>query len=213
MRRRPKPSHKRARSARITGEQISNSIPAGPSNPHRKRRGAIATEPREFSKAGNPVVWGEVVSTPVRKLYEAGAITWEEEQAARRFQGDYEIAYASSQNTLAAVQVDGGSKGGGDGTDTRLFHASRFRAAEIYLCELAVYAQAAILCDPGCGIEPSYTGIGRQRFPRATQRSQRDAGRTIVQIICERLALFYARASQPGRKSCAKPEQELTRRA
>ena len=93
------------------------------------------------------------------------------------------------------------------------FSSRTFRAAEIYLCELAVYAQAAILCDPGCGIEPSYTGIGRQRFPRATQRSQRDAGRTIVQIICERLALFYARASQPGRKSCAKPEQELTRRA
>ena len=201
MRRHGKRPHRRPASAAVTPDQREAMIPCGAVNTHRARRNEIDIETREFSQRGTPITTGQVVSTPVRRLFAQGVITEEQFSAAQLFQIDFEKAYLSCQNPLAAVQVD--ARGDGTGaSDNRLHHALRFQKARAYLRpRLTRIADAAILSDPGCGIDPTFTAIGAiYCLVAASRRSQQDAGRKAVARVCKKLAGFYERLHRSGQR-------------
>jgi hypothetical protein len=195
MRRHRRHASKRPASAAVTQAQREAMIPCGPVNTHRALRNEIEVENREFSLKGTPLTTGQVVSTPVRKLFQQGVITEAQLAAAQLFQTDYERAYLSCQNPLAAVQVD--ARGGGTGAlDNRLHHAIRFRNARAHLRpRLARIADYAILNETGGGVEPTFTTIGAFFCACApSKRSQQDKGRDALTRVCKRLASFYEKA-------------------
>ncbi len=175
------------------GGGLQELIPAGPVNPHRGRRGEIETEARKVHPNGTILQAGQYVSTPVKRMLNQGLITQNEANAAQLFLRDYESAYANCVNALAAVQVD--SRGGGTGVlEQRLSSGVRFQRARAYLRKrLADIAAAGILNDPEAGIDFTFTGIGSSLRPDLPARLQQEIGKTILVIICQELADFYAR--------------------
>jgi hypothetical protein len=176
----------------LTHAQLRALIPGGAVNAHRAKRDDIDLETRALSDAGNALVTGEIVNTPVRKLLMQKAITLGEAWAAQAFKFDFDAAYASCVNPLSAVFVDGGSGDGTGAANRRLEHAQRYRKARAHLrSEMYRVAEAAILELPDSGIEATYTGIGREMLPDASVQEQRAAGKACLVLVIRELAVVY----------------------
>ncbi len=198
-RRRKHPSHHAA--GVLNEEQRRALIPGGAVNPHRARRDEIRIETRALTARGAEIVTGERVIDAVRRLLLQGDITQQQADAARRFQNDHELAYESGVNTLAAVLVDSRRKSG-DGAIFKLQHAQQFQKARAFLGRpLDEIAMALILAHSDSGIAPTLTGAGGSVLRRSPPQGQREAGRALLVVICQRLEAFYGRLWRPQRGS------------
>ena len=148
----------------------------------------------------------QVVSTPIRKLMEAGLITSEEFGAAVRWREDYEQAFLTSRNPLECVQVDG-ERGGGD-INGAMFHkalcAIRFGDTEAALGpRIAHVLRIIVLEDRDAGPVASFTAVGAEVAPDASPRSQQEIGRGRSITALQSLAWVYEH-NAPDRRHLGK---------
>ena len=172
--------------------QLVACIPAGGVSAQQMARVEIETVTTGLNK--NVLVTRQVVSTPIRKLMEAGLITSTEFGAAVRWREDYEQAFLTSRNPLECVQVDGES-GGGD-INTAMFHkalcAIRFQDAEAALGpKNALILRTIVLEEREGGWSASFTAIGSQIAPAMQSRQQQDVGRGASIVALQHLAWIY----------------------
>ena len=182
-------SRKRRRKVetRITTEQAHALIPGGELDARGARRGRLALEVRAKTDRGAPLVMGQVVSTPVRKLLEQGNITEAIAHGPKLYVNDHDIAYSGMSNPLAALHVDGGTPGGAGGMERRAHHGARFREATVYLgTRLAHFARIFILEE-----SQDYRAAGALYLPNASRDDQRAAGRGYCSLVSAALADFY----------------------
>ena len=182
-------SRKRRRKVetRITTEQAHALIPGGALDTRGARRGRLALEVRAKTDRGAPLVMGQVVSSPARKLLEQGNITDAIAHGPKLYVSDHDIAYAGMSNPLAALHVDGGTPGGGGAMERRAHHGARFRDATIYLGpRLAQIARIFILEE-----NPDYRAVGALYLPNASRDDQRAGGRWGCSFVCNVLTDFY----------------------
>jgi hypothetical protein len=189
---------------RLTDEQGRALIPGGPVDARGARRGRLALEVRAATDKGTPLVMGQVVSTPVRKLFDEGNIAEPQIHAVSRYVNDHDTAYAGMKNPLAALHVDGGTPGAGDGMEHRAECGARFRACNKYLGpRLTDIAAALILEHPNAQTGPSYVGAGALCLPNANRDDQRAAGRATLSLVTQEIAYFYGSGARHPRKRTA----------
>ena len=193
-RRRSSPRRRDHAAHQMTEAQMVACIPAGGVSAQQVARVEIETVTTGLNK--NVLVTRQVVSTPIRKLMEAGLITSTEFGAAVRWREDYEQAFLTSRNPLECVQVDG-ERGGGD-INAAMFHKS--------LCEIRFYeikdalspSAARLLCaivleDPDAGVGATFTAIGAEIRPGISARQQQEAGKGRAVEALRQLTQLYVR--------------------
>src|SRR5579885_2505187 len=92
---------RRHNEARAT-QKLEQLIPAGGVTSERGQHDELVTEATARSLRGDAIEARQVVSSPVRKLLEAGAISTIEAGAAARLREDHDLAHMASSSSLAA---------------------------------------------------------------------------------------------------------------
>jgi hypothetical protein len=182
----------------LTHSQLQMLIPGGSVNKHRARRDEIEIETRAATEGGTAMIAGEYISTAVRKLMARGAVTLEEHTAVQNFIRDRDLAYASSTNALAAIQVDCNGDGTG-GMERKVHHSLRFEHARAWLhSQMFRVAQAGILDDGDADIGRGFTAIGADMLPGYSKQEQLAAGQGCLVMVIRELAVIYG-ARNPDR--------------
>ena len=190
---------KKRNESAITVDQALALIPGGPLDARGAWRGRLGLEVRAATDKGTPLVMGQVVATPVRKLLEQGNVTEADAHGPKLYVNDHDIAYAGMSNPLAALHVDGGSGGSGGGMERRAHHGDRFRKATQHLgARLAAIARIVIIDEVN---DPA--AIGAMYMPNANRDDQRAGGRFATSLITKSLADFYGSGEHQPRKAKA----------
>lgn len=179
---------------KLTHDQGLALIPGGAVSAQRGIQDEIGLETRSSTKKGSPIVTGQYVSTPIRKLLQADLITLEEAAAAWTYERHHDVAYASGTNPLAALQVDGGGGPGEGVIERKAHHGLMLRKVNMRLgSECAAIAMAAVLGRPGKNIDSSYTAIGADLLPFSSKQEQRAAGKGALVLTLRFLAEIYGK--------------------
>jgi len=139
----------------------------------------------------------QVVSSPVRKLLKASAITMVEVDAAARLREDHDQAFAASSSPLAGIQagapprVDAGQLDYAEAAVRRVHHAQRYgRALDHLGVELAIVAIALVI-ERADVAGTTFRSVGASLIGQATLPEQSGAGKGALVTVCRELALFY----------------------
>lgn len=177
--------------------QLEALIPAGAAADERSQHDELELEPVAIAETGRETVARQVVSTAVRKLVKAGAISSVEADAARLLRHDHDMAYCKSSSPLASLQpdswprVDGGVYDPSFSMMQKVEHGSRYGRALRHLgSELALVAIALVIEKPNL-IGGSYRDVGRSMIYGSPAPEHNGAGKGALVIVCRELAVFY----------------------
>lgn len=183
--------------AQQTVDQLAALIPSGGVNPRQAHR--VEIEQVALGDKGAALVTREVVSTPVRRLFQSGCITQFEVAAAYRFRDDYNSAFQTSRNPLDVVQVDG--KGSGAGLHGAMIYransAIRYHDVEQALdLDALRILRALVLEETERGGDATFTALGDDMAPSVSERIRRDMARGAAWLALRQLARVYERGKR-----------------
>jgi DNA-binding transcriptional ArsR family regulator len=179
-------------------------IPAGAVNVRQSAR--VEVESVAVGERKNVLVTRQVVSTPLRKLLEAGLITTDVVGVAVQYREDYESAFQTSRNPLEVVQVDG-ERGTGNihGAFLHKAHAAiRYHDARALLPPFVADILRRLVLEENAG-PWSFAAIGAEVAPLIRQREQHEMGRDRATFALQMLEWAYDQG--------ARRRQNMKRRA
>ena len=165
-------------------------IPAGAVNSRQAAR--VEVENVALGENKNVLVTRQVVSTPLRKLLEAGLVTQDMVGIAVQYREDYESAFMTSRNPLEVVQVDG-ERGTGNIHGAFLHKAKaaiRYSDARAMLPPFVADILRKLVLEDGAG-PWSFAALGAEVAPMIRPREQHEMGRDRAVFALQMLEWGY----------------------
>ena len=173
--------------AQLAGTLACDGVPAAQAHRVELEQVALGDDKRV-------IVTRQVVSTPLRSLFQGRHITQAQAHMAERLRNDHNSAFWETRNPLSAVQVDGKGDSESGGIHAAMLykvsHAIRFHEVERALGEDVMEILRRLVIDE------TFSSIGKDLAPISPERTQRDMAKGAAVLALRILERFHERGKR-----------------